>query len=615
MEVLLQGMAAKRNQFFNVMDSDNVKHYISIVTLVGVSFLLGRVVLLDAIFPCGIALISTLVSRGKANIYLLPFILFGTLTNYGTDFSIGGDLIATFLCGITFFILKKRKLSIGYVALIAMAITIGAKVIFLALGPIIVQYDVTMVAGEAALVVALVYLFEGFFCLQTKGLSGKTEKAGKITEFSKVSNKDAIGVASVATMVMLAVSGIGVFPVELGVALFIALFIGFKMGITEGAIAGIGTGAVVVLTLNGTPAIIGILAFCGMTAGLFLGLSRIVAATVFAAVCIGFGMIKGAPDLYISVLNPLIAAGVFIAIPRGIMDKIEIALARLRRDEQYQDLVGNSKSKKVLEEYKDTFDKLSAIYGQNMGSHDLVPMQFKAMSRLAGNMINQLEQPIESMVTRPYRYNPQVGVSAYAKEENICGDSYRCGELKKGKFMLAISDGMGKGKRAAEESSKTVSALHNLLKAGFDIELALRTVNALLLNNSSDEIFSTVDLGIFDRFTGKLQLYKIGAAATFIKRGDRVEAIKVSTLPIGMIDKISVDYIDVQLRKGDKLILVSDGITDADREGGIVWLIEAIGNITSNDSGTISDLIINRAMEKYGLQEKDDMTVITVNIQ
>ncbi|MEG1930449.1 MAG: SpoIIE family protein phosphatase [Anaerovorax sp.] len=603
MEALLQGMAAKRNRFLAAVENSDSKHYISVIALVGVSFLLGRAVLLDAILPCGIALISILVSRGKGNIYLLPFILLGTLTHYSGKLEIGGDMVAALLCGVVFFVLKKRKLSIGYVALIAMCVTIVTKVIFLAWGTIMIEYDVMMIAAEAVIVVGLVYLFEAFFCLKSKRTAGE--------------NGEAQGVISVAVMSMLTVSGLGLFPVEVGVALFITLLMGFKLGITEGAISGIGTGAVVVLTLSGTPAVLGVLAFCGMIAGMFLGLSRMVAATVFAAVCIGFGLIKGAPDFYIPVLDPLIAAGIFAVIPKRLMNQIELVLARFRKEAQYEDLVGNSKCKKILEEYRDTFNKLSTVYGKNRSNDDLIPMQFKALSRLTGTMIKQLEYPANRMDARTYRYHPQVGVSAYAKEENICGDSYQCAELKKGKFMLALSDGMGKGRRAAEESSKTLSALHNLLKVGFDIELALRTVNALLINNTSDEIFSTVDLGIFDGFTGKLQLYKIGAAATFIKRGTQVEAIKVATLPIGMIDKISVEYIDVQLRKGDKIILVSDGVTDADREGGggTQWLIEAIAKIASNDPGTISDLIINRAVEKYGVKEKDDMTVITVDIQ
>jgi stage II sporulation protein E len=71
----------------------------------------------------------------------------------------------------------------------------------------------------------------------------------------------------------------------------------------------------------------------------------------------------------------------------------------------------------------------------------------------------------------------------------------------------------------------------------------------------------------------------------------------------------------LQARKGDEIIIVSDGITEADRaDGQMEWIRETIENIRSRDPQTMSDLIINKAVERYGLKEKDDMTVITAII-
>jgi hypothetical protein len=44
------------------------------------------------------------------------------------------------------------------------------------------------------------------------------------------------------------------------------------------------------------------------------------------------------------------------------------------------------------------------------------------------------------------------------------------------------------------------------------------------------------------------------------------------------------------------------------------WIRETIANIRSRDPQTMSDLIVNKAVERYGLKEKDDMTVITAII-
>ncbi|WP_027400188.1 SpoIIE family protein phosphatase [Anaerovorax odorimutans] len=603
MELLLDALFNKKEKSAIAGTKIKIGYYINLIALAGVSFLLGRVALFENIFPCGPALTAVLMSRGKINVYALPFILLGSFTNKWTGYDVWGDIIATVICGAVFFLLNKRKLSLLGVGIITAAITSIVKAFIIITGPIVFKYDIIMLCMEAVLVVGFVYLFYFFFNIMDKS----NEKEKPIAQ----------GIVVLSAVSILAVGGLGIdtiafFSPVYVVSLFISLFIGYKMGVMEGGLAGIASGLTLMMVASGTPAIIGIFACSGMVAGFFTGLSRIVTGTCFIAVCLGFGMIKGYPELYLTAADPIIAAVIFMFLPQKLIYKLEILLARLRDCEQYYDLISREKIKNTLHGYLETFEKLAALYGRTKDSQSIIPMQFKALTRLTKNMILDLDKPEKANIMQKPRYNVDVGVSGYAKEDNISGDSYLCTEMKNGDYILALSDGMGKGRRAADESGLTISTLHNLLKAGFDIELALRTINSLLLANSTEEIFSTVDMGILNRNTGNLQLFKIGAAATFIKRGDHVEAIKIAALPIGIINRISVDSIDIKVRKGDEIIIVSDGITDADREDRqLDWLIDTIVNIKSKDPQTMSDLIINKAVERYGLKEKDDMTVIT----
>ncbi|NLM07535.1 MAG: SpoIIE family protein phosphatase, partial [Clostridiales Family XIII bacterium] len=191
-----------------------------------------------------------------------------------------------------------------------------------------------------------------------------------------------------------------------------------------------------------------------------------------------------------------------------------------------------------------------------------------------------------------------------------------CTPIDNVNFLIALSDGMGQGLRAAEESNLTVNTLYNLMKAGFEVELALRMINSILLLKSKEEIFSTVDMGFINLCTGRARIFKIGAAASFIKRGDSVKIVKMSALPLGIIERIPVESIAIQLKKGDVLVMVSDGITEAERGSeGLEWVRNAILEIRSKDPQTIADLLINKAVQKYGLREKDDMTVIVAIVQ
>lgn len=583
-----------------------VSDYARIALIVSSSILLGKVTLFYAVFPCGIALITVLMNRGRANIYALPFILGGILSNYGTGYDIWGDAITIFACGIVFFATSKMNPGIVVKAFSAAGIMVLTKSIYYLTSPFIFVFDVFMMFVEAILILALVYIFHRFFSLMSKVKKGSTSVAE--------------GIIATSAVFVLMLGGFGVefvwifSVVNLG-ALFMTLIIGYKVGIMEGGVAGIASGMTAMFVTAGSPAVIGIFACAGMTAGFFKGMSRIAAGLCFAAVCISFGLVKGYPELYLSIYDPLLAAAVFAVIPKRWLEKIELILARIRKDHIYEELTARDRMQLTLGGYLEAFEKLAVLYGSMKNRSNIIALQFKGMAKVTRTMIDSLADPETALVPAREKYDIRIGVSGYAKERSISGDSYICADLKDGDYMVALSDGMGKGENASRESALTITSLYNLMKAGFDVELALKTINSLLLFKSTEEIFSTVDLCLINKVSGKLKFFKIGAAATFIKRGDKVETIKVSALPMGIVDSIRINHIEIPARRGDEIIIVSDGITDADRaDGQMEWIRETIANIRSRDPQTMSDLIISRAVERYGLKEKDDMTVITAII-
>ena len=502
-----------------------------------------------------------------------------------------------------FFITGKLKTGIVVKAFSAAGVMVLTKSIYYFTSQMIFIFDIFMMMAEAILILVFVYIFHRFYGLLDKGKK-KTCTAAE-------------GIISSTAVFVLMLGGIGVetiavfSPVYFG-ALFITLIIGYKLGIMEGAMSGTVSGIIAMLITSGSPAIIGIFACAGMTAGFFKGLNRIAAGVCFAAVCIAFGLVKGYPELYISVYDPLVAAFVFILISRRMMGRIELVFARIRQDHTYEELTARERMQLTLARYQETFEKLASLYSTNRSRSNIISLQFRGMAKVTRSMVESLNNDGDSILAAKEKYGVRVGVSGYAKERNISGDSYICADLKDGDYMIALSDGMGKGESASRESALTITSLYNLMKAGFDVELALKTINALLLFKSTEEIFSTVDLGLFNKYTGKLKLFKIGAAATFVKRGDKVETIKVSALPMGIVDSIRISHVEIQVRKGDEIIIVSDGITEADRDDcQMDWIRETIANIRSKDPQTMSDLIINRAVERYGIKEKDDMTVIS----
>ena len=268
-----------------------------------------------------------------------------------------------------------------------------------------------------------------------------------------------------------------------------------------------------------------------------------------------------------------------------------------------------------LEEVRQNFDSLAAMFVSQNNRRSLLSYEFSAMSKV----LQHTAETISGRKNRQkatFRYRAEPAWAGYARNQGISGDSYLWEELPGGKFAVVLSDGMGKGKTAAAESSLAVNTVIKLLKAGLEVELVLKLLNSILLLNAENEIFSTIDLGIFNGKNGKMKFYKIGAATTFIKRKDRVETLTVSAMPMGIVDGLKIDYVTVNLNPGDEVIMISDGVTDSRREDLTMgWLQDTIRKIRSRDPQTMCDLIINKAVENYGIKEKDDLTVLTIGIQ
>ena len=579
-----------------------------------VSFLICRVIMLGSMLPCGIALITVLMYKDRFNIYCLPVMLIGIGSYYNSNLYLWGDFAATILCAFIFLLLGKRKMGLGYRATIAAAISIISTSVYYLAANMVYRFDLTAMVWEVFAILGLCWVFNTFLDL-TKIRVSPMRQPESSKEKENVGTESSI--VAVVFIIMLLFCGLGVDQITLVAGLFLTLILGYKMGIMEGVMAGASAGSILLLCADMAPGVMVVLVFGGLMAGIFKGQAKIPAAICFAAACMGLGLIRGYPELHIPFWDPLIAAGILVLMPRKMTRFMDKQLMKMAKEDPYYDYVGKDKILKQLHGCQENFQALSNLYGAPKDSRNIVAFQFKGMTQTVEQMISDIENTNKRTIEAEAvpRFTVNMGESGYAKEGAVSGDSYLCKELSDGRYVIVLSDGMGKGESAAAESNLAVTTIVNLIEAGFDVELAIKTINSILLLKSENEIFSTIDIGIFDCVTGRLRLFKIGAACTFIKRGDKVQAVKMSALPLGIVDGLHIDFINVRLHPGDEIIMVSDGITDSKRDDlNLQWLTDAISTIKSTDPQTMCDLVINKAVENYGVREKDDLTVLTARI-
>lgn len=214
------------------------------------------------------------------------------------------------------------------------------------------------------------------------------------------------------------------------------------------------------------------------------------------------------------------------------------------------------------------------------------------------------------------RYHTLQGVAKIGKGcEKISGDNFSMLELPGGKQGIILSDGMGAGQRAFRESAMVVEVLEELLNAGFPKETALQMLNTAMVMGREEVRFSTIDMSLFDLYTGKCELVKAGASTTFIKYPGKVEQIKSTSLPMGVMAKLEPECVERQMEEGTLVIMVTDGVMDALPVGEQDFLMQMIIEGTSlNNPKELAEHILEQVMKCSGEVPLDDMTVLVVGI-
>ncbi|MGN1317953.1 MAG: SpoIIE family protein phosphatase [Lachnospirales bacterium] len=198
----------------------------------------------------------------------------------------------------------------------------------------------------------------------------------------------------------------------------------------------------------------------------------------------------------------------------------------------------------------------------------------------------------------------------------ITGDSFTYMDLGDGKYLLALADGMGSGTEASKESAASIEMYEDFMEAGFNRETALDIINSILLAANEKECFSTLDICTIDCYNGNAEFVKIGAVSTFIIRNNKVELIKASSLPVGILGDIDCDITNITLNKGDIIVMVTDGVLDS--TGNVLrnekWLKTLLEKNSKKSPETIANIVLKRAKENSHYTIRDDMTILAAQI-
>ena len=198
----------------------------------------------------------------------------------------------------------------------------------------------------------------------------------------------------------------------------------------------------------------------------------------------------------------------------------------------------------------------------------------------------------------------------------VGGDYFDVIKLEDGRVALVIADVSGKGAGASLLMSNVQASLRALINIESDLGLLVRRINEILYENTTADKFVTFFVAVLDPISRKLTYCNAGhnPPLRFSETGE-VTTLEEGGLIIGMMPGVEYETETIDIVKGDKIVMYTDGITEAEDKEEVEYgekrLIDHIKrNLQLSPEellGSIVDDVNNHAVD---LSSQDDVTLL-----
>src|SRR5271166_3489929 len=168
-------------------------------------------------------------------------------------------------------------------------------------------------------------------------------------------------------------------------------------------------------------------------------------------------------------------------------------------------------------------------------------------------------------VTVPDVPYAKVNAVSYACKD-IGGDFFDLVYTDNG-LSLIVADVSGKGVSAAVVASILQGMLYSQLARDSSLPEMIAAVNRFLCEKVGGQKYATVVVARLAS-DGQLELINCGAVPPLLVSGDTITRLVEGCYPVGLVPGVEFQAYSVQLKAGDRLLLVTDGVTEAEDASG-----------------------------------------------
>lgn len=202
----------------------------------------------------------------------------------------------------------------------------------------------------------------------------------------------------------------------------------------------------------------------------------------------------------------------------------------------------------------------------------------------------------------------------------VGGDYFDVTEVTRNCWSAIVADVSGKGVSSALLASLLQGALLTATDHPEALTRRLERLNQFVNGRTGGEKYATVFYGLLHR-DGRL--YYVNAAQCppmLVRAGGSFETLDATATPVGLVEDAKFPFSEQMLAEGEKLVIYSDGVTEAQNTGGEFFGRKRLREVVMAHASE-SCFAIHEAIQKdvttftEGAPQADDITVLVLEYQ
>ena len=190
--------------------------------------------------------------------------------------------------------------------------------------------------------------------------------------------------------------------------------------------------------------------------------------------------------------------------------------------------------------------------------------------------------------------------SVYLPASEVGGDFFLVSPAPDGSLTALVGDVSGKGLTAAMRVALILGALRR--EVSYDPAEILAGLNNALISPSQEQLGFTTACCVRISLAGEFTVANAGHVAPYLS-GRELET--PPALPLGLVPDQKYELVEGRLGRGERLVLLSDGVLEARNAQGELYGFERLSSLS-----LLSAQQIAQAAQSFG--QEDDITVVTV---